>query len=158
MHIREATPDDAATISDLNDTVQAVHAEALPHIFKPPTPETFSTAEVRAILDDPQQHIYIAYVDDRPAGYIYVQIGERRESPIRRAMQLLYIHHISVNPEHQGTGVGKALIDHVKTVARENGIDHLELDVWSFNTHAQAFFQRQGFEPYNVRMWLDLPA
>lgn len=158
MHIREATPDDDTTVSDLNDTVQALHAEALPHIFKAPSADTFSAAEVRAILNNPEQHIYIACVDDQPAGYIYIQIGERAESPIRHAMRLLYIHHISVNPAYQGTGVGKALIDHVKAVAREEGIAHLELDVWSFNTHAQAFFQSQGFEPYNVRMWLDLPA
>ena len=42
LKVRAATVDDADTISSLNDEVQNVHAEALPHLFKPASRETFS--------------------------------------------------------------------------------------------------------------------
>ena len=45
-----------------------------------------------------------------PAGYVYCQIARRPESYIRYALDLLYIHHISVDAAYQGTGVGSALM------------------------------------------------
>ena len=43
LEVRAATVDDADTISSLNDEVQNVHADALPHLFKPASKETGET-------------------------------------------------------------------------------------------------------------------
>ncbi len=156
MEVRRATQDDAGAISALNATVQRLHAEAYPHLFKPPSPETFSPDAVAGLLDDPSHIVFIATVDGVPAGYVYCQIARRPESYIRYALDLLYIHHISVDAAYQGTGVGSALMDAVRDLARAEGITHLELDVWSFNDHARRFFESQGFKVYNLRLWTDI--
>ena len=56
MDIRLATPQDAESIAALNAAVQQVHADALPHLFKPPSAETFPAALVRHLLADPNTY------------------------------------------------------------------------------------------------------
>ena len=46
MDIRLATPEDAAIVVALNAEGQRVHAEALPSLLKPPSPETFPASLV----------------------------------------------------------------------------------------------------------------
>ena len=156
MEIRYAAPSDAAVISALNRTVQALHAAAHPALFKPPSPDTFSPTEVAALMDLPGHVFLIASVDEMPAGYLYLQVVRRPESAIRRAFDQVYINHISVDEAYQGLGVGSALMAAAVDLARAEGITHLELDVWAFNDHARVFFERQGFTVYNQRLWMDL--
>ena len=156
MDIRLATPHDAETIAALNATVQQVHAEALPHLFKPPAPETFPASLVRQLLADPDTSIFIGSVNGAPAGYIYAQILRREETALRYAWDRLFIHHLSIRPEYQRHGMGHALIQVVIRVAKEQGISTIALDVWSVNTQARAFFAAQGFTVYNENMWLQL--
>ncbi len=156
MDITLATPQDAEIISALNAEVQKVHADALPHLFKPPSQETFPASLVRQSLADPNTYIFIAYSNGTPVGYIYTQIIRRAETSLRHALDRLYIHQISVNQAYQRHGVGQELLQTVVRLAREHGISSIALDVWSFNTQAQAFFVSQGFTVYNENMWLHL--
>ena len=74
----------------------------------------------------------------------------------RRAMDSVYIHQMSLKPEYQSQGYGKKLMEAVKDLAKEKGISTIALDVWSFNSQARSFYQKQGFVNYNERMWLEL--
>jgi len=156
MDIRLATPNDAETIAALNATVQQVHAEALPHLFKPPSPEAFPASLMRQLLADPTTYIFLGYMNSTPVGYIYAQILRREETALRYAWDRLYIHHLSVNQVYQGQGVGQALMQAVLKVAQDHGISSIALNVWSFNTKARAFFAAQGFSVYNETLWLHL--
>jgi len=46
-----------------------------------------------------------------------------------------------------------ALVDAVRAAGRDVEISLLALDVRSFNEEARAFLGRQGFAPYNERLW-----
>ena len=146
LKVRAATVADADTISSLNDEVQNVHAEALPHLFKPASRETFSAKEVTEILTQPDNHIFLAYFGEEPAGYIYCEIRRREESPAMYARDQVYVLHVSVNRSHQRKGVATALFSAVTALAKDVGIRRLGLDVWSFNADAIDFFEREGFE------------
>lgn len=50
-----------------------------------------------------------------------------------------------VTPEHQGTGAGDQLLQHLFDVARTRGATQMELDVALSNPRARAFYARQGF-------------
>lgn len=54
------------------------------------------------------------------------------------------IHKIYVSPETQGTGIGKQLLDLVKTKAQENQQAAIFLNVNKYN-NAQNFYQKLGF-------------
>jgi ribosomal protein S18 acetylase RimI-like enzyme len=151
--IRKATAADAEAISSLNVDVQALHASALPACFKPPGPTTFPPSAAAALLSKPDNLVFVAEVDSQLAGYAYAEIVRRPETAFRYADEFVYLHHISVRPAYRKQGLGRALMDAVRAAAHERGIDVLALDVWTFNEDARAFFRRQGFSPYNERLW-----
>ncbi len=156
MQIRLANLDDADIISALNADVQRIHAEALPHLFKLPSKDTFPSSMIRDWLADASHYIYVGYLAGQAIGYIYAEVRYQPETSSRYAMESIYIHHISLKPEYQAKGYGEKLMDAVKALAQEKGISKIALDVWSFNAKAKAFFKKQGFENYNERMWLEL--
>jgi diamine N-acetyltransferase len=55
------------------------------------------------------------------------------------------IHKIYILPETQGKGVGKSLINRIITIAKENGDNHLFLNVNRFNQKAIDFYAHIGF-------------
>jgi hypothetical protein len=48
--VRKAVEEDADKLAALNADVQAIHAAALPWLFKPPGPDTLPPAAVAALL------------------------------------------------------------------------------------------------------------
>jgi ribosomal protein S18 acetylase RimI-like enzyme len=151
--IRRAADRDAATLGMLNADVQALHAAALPWLFKPPGPDRFSPAAVRDLLAEPDNLLFIAEIDGAAAGYAYAEIMEMQETPFIYAHSRIYLHHLSVKPACRRHGAGSALIAAVRGVAAETGIKLIALDVWTFNEEARAFFRRHGFTAYNERLW-----
>jgi ribosomal protein S18 acetylase RimI-like enzyme len=151
--VRRASVDDAEVISSLNADVQALHARAFPWRFKPPGPTTFTPSDVATILVRPEHMFFVAELDGQPAGYAFAEVVRRPESPMHHAYDMMHLHHISVRPQHRRRGVGNALMDAVRGAGEELGITLVGLDVWTFNQEARAFFARQGFTPYNERLW-----
>jgi ribosomal protein S18 acetylase RimI-like enzyme len=151
--IRKAVEQDAATLGALNADVQAIHAAALPWLFKPSGPDTFAPCEVKPLLAQPENLFFIAEVDGVAAGYAYAEIQERPETPFAQAHDMVYLHHISVKPGHRRNGVGSALMGAVRDAATKAGIAPIVLDVWNFNEEARAFFRRRGFAAYSEKLW-----
>jgi ribosomal protein S18 acetylase RimI-like enzyme len=152
-HIRAATRDDAESISMLNADLQAIHADALPWRFKQPSPGTFTPGDAEEFLATPNHIAFLAHADGLPAGYVVAEILRRDESALHHAHAMIYVHHISVRPDFQRRGIGRALLDAVKQHGEAIGISTLALDTWSFNRQALAFFRSYGLVPYNVRLW-----
>jgi GNAT superfamily N-acetyltransferase len=69
-----------------------------------------------------------------------------------RPMELLYcgrilqIDDLVVSDAERSTGVGKALVDHVKAVAKAEGRSEVHLDSGLARTDAHRFYDREGFE------------
>lgn len=143
--VRRAVAGDADLLSQLNADVHSVHAEGMPDRFKPPGAKTFPASLVRALLARPKTVMFLGYMVDAPAGYLYAEIMRLPENDIRYESSMVYIHHISVRPDFRAIGVGKALLNAARTAAHELGITRLGLDVWSFNESARSFFCSQGF-------------
>jgi len=151
--IRKARIGDADALSSLNADVQAVHATALPWLFKPPGEDTFARAGLGELLERPENLVFIAESDGAAAGYAYAEIVRRPQTPFQHAHDMVYLHQISVRSAFRRHGVGTALIGAVRAAANEDGIALVALDVWTFNDAARAFFRRHGFGPCSERMW-----
>ncbi|MEM6988759.1 MAG: GNAT family N-acetyltransferase, partial [Pseudomonadota bacterium] len=80
---------------------------------------------------------------------------QRPADALMHAIDRVVIHHVSVVESKQRTGVGTALLHRALDTARELGVQKVALDTWSFNDGARAFFQRHGFDVFNVRLWRD---
>ena len=91
---------------------------------------------------------FIAFVDDRPAGYVVLADSTRSRlvnSPCV-SIDMLFVH-----PELRRSGVGKALLGAAGRHADRQGAEHLASAVPAQNREANRFFARLGFAPETVR-------
>lgn len=152
MNIRCATIQDAELLVELNVYAQQVHAEALPHLFKPAGVTDELIQLFRQWLTAPDNHFLIGEVDGEAVGYVFAKVIRRLENPFAYAWEYVHVDQISVNAEHRGKGYGKLLMDAVYDLARENDMRWVTLDVWAFNDGAQRFYDELGFSPMMHRM------
>ena len=57
----------------------------------------------------------------------------------------IVVHRLAVDPDFQGKGVAKALMQHAETVARTRNIAILRVDTNSHNQATQSLFPRLGY-------------
>jgi ribosomal protein S18 acetylase RimI-like enzyme len=156
MNIRRAVSKDNVLLSSLSMDVQRLHAENYPDIFKMPQNDDFAVAFFDEMLVDPVTMIFIAEENGNALGYMMCKLIERVENPFTFATSHLLVDQISVRPEAQGKGVGKALIEQAEVLVKELNVSRIQLDSWGFNTSAHAFFEKMGFEKFNHRFWKNL--
>jgi ribosomal protein S18 acetylase RimI-like enzyme len=156
MQIRHADVEDSQLLAELNATVQRLHAENRPDIFKPPVLSDELVAWFETLLRESDSHIFIGELESEAVGYIVTKIIRRPDNPFTYAANVLYIDQISINTEHQGKGYGKRLLLAAYNLARSENINRIELGVLDFNIHAIEFYKRQGFRIYSERMAFEL--
>jgi ribosomal protein S18 acetylase RimI-like enzyme len=152
MLIRRASVDDAPLLARLNTTVQQLHAEARPDIFKPPVANDELIGWFETALNDSDVRIFVGELDNETIGYMVVEIIRRPENPFTFARDFLLIDQISVNPEHQGKGFGKKLLEEAYRFTHAENLKRITLGVWNFNTHAVEFYKSQGFSVFDTRL------
>ena len=117
MRIRQATSKDNLLLSSLSMDVQRLHAENYPEIFKIPENDDFAIQFFDEKLIDPLVRIFIAEENSHALGYVLCKLVERAENPFTFAMRHLLVDQISVRPDAQGKGVGKALLEQAEVLA-----------------------------------------
>jgi ribosomal protein S18 acetylase RimI-like enzyme len=156
--VRQAGPDDVASIARLFRGVQSLHVAQHPDEFKPPAADDAERAWLAEVVGGPTARTWLAETAGIAAGYLLAQEVRREESVIRPPLRFLLIEHIGVAPEHQKRGIGTALMRAVFEEAAALGIGRVKLDVWRFNEEARRFFARRGFATLHERMEAKLPS
>lgn len=137
LSIREAVPDDAATIlrfiTELADYEKAVH-------------EVEATVEtVRSSLFGPGSVTrgLICEQDDRPIGmaiwFFSYSTWQARNG--------LYLEDLYVTPEARGAGAGKALLKALARIAIDEGCGRFEWSVLDWNEPSIRVYEKIGAEP-----------
>ena len=100
-------------------------------------------AAVRAVCVDEENDVRVACVDDEVVGF--VAVGLVAEGAARTGE----IHMIAVDPGHQRTGVGTALMRQALTVAEAHGVQLAVIATGGDPGHApaRALYERFGFRP-----------
>ena len=70
------------------------------------------------------------------------------------AQRFIHVDEFGVDEKFRRCRVGTALIDFLKSEAKQNGFERLTLDVWEFNEPAKEFYESIGFKPF--RSYLEL--
>jgi ribosomal protein S18 acetylase RimI-like enzyme len=65
---------------------------------------------------------------------------------------ILWLESVAVAAAYRGKGCGKAMMDLVRRIAAERGVEVLALEAWQFNEAARAWFERQGFSTHSHTM------
>lgn len=158
VKILRAGPEHAGEVARLNDTVQRMHAEHHPDIFKYPTDAAEMEAFFRDKISADGSFLFVATLAGRAVGYLWCVIERKEETVFNHERSRVYVHQLSVEPHCQRQGVGRQLMHAVTDLARRNGIGRLMLDSWTFNKGAQRFFSKLGFSRFNSSMWRQVEA
>jgi len=138
---------DVTRLSKLNKEVQELHVKLYPEHFKPFNLEEVSSF-FQKIMSNPSYLFFLAKKDHEDVGYLWVELKEYKENVFTKSYRSVYIHHLNVIEKYRNLGVGSNLIEKVHNIARENGINKIELDYWADNEFAQRFYEKHGYKNY----------
>ena len=153
--VREAGPEDADSLAELNVVVQELHYRHHPSCFRKSDKGQVADWFGKMMTAD-RTHIWLAEVDSSPAGYVLAIEHYRDGNPFCLPRTCMEIDQIAVREDMQRKGIAARLMEQVRKKAIEKGIETLELSSWEFNSHAQEAFRRMGFEPRVTRFGMEI--
>ncbi|WP_421725667.1 GNAT family N-acetyltransferase [Bauldia sp.] len=125
-------------------SIQTLHAEAHPEVFKPildPIPSAFFAD----LLSDPRNIVLMAEYDQAVVGYLWCQEHPPADSFYEVSAHTGYINHVAVDVARRRRGIGQALVEAAVAELESRGATRVGVDFWSFNAPARAFFAGLGF-------------
>ena len=125
--LRRAEPTDAPALASC---VEAAYHHYMPRIGKPPGPMLADYAEVIA-----HHQVWVAEAERQIIG-VLVLIPEE---------DTLLLDNIAVYPDHQGRGIGRALLELADAEALCQGYDELRLYTHETMTENIALYTRSGW-------------
>ena len=135
-YIREATVDDAARIAE-------IYKHFVLHTTISFETEPLSTEAMAArIADIQREYPYFVQIadDDRIAGFCYVHRWKERAAYARTVENSIYI-----DPEYQGRGYGRGMMEHLIEACRQRGIKVIIACITGGNERSCELHRRLGF-------------
>ncbi|MBP5236116.1 MAG: GNAT family N-acetyltransferase [Clostridia bacterium] len=148
--VRRAEPEDFGRIETLLRDIGELHRMHRPDIFGDAAVK-YSSDEFAEILADAGRPVYVACGRDGTViGYAFCVIRDIKETKLLNERREMYLDDLCVDGSFRGQGVGSILFRHVSDEAARFGCTSLELNVWSFNSPAIAFYEKMGMKPRNT--------
>ena len=150
--IRIADMNDLAGINVLHAQLHIQHIGYRPDIFAPIEQPVFDTLMIPYIKDDGKD-IVISENDGNIDGYAAISVCDTSKG----AGEILPFTFVEVNElcvaeNAHRKGIGTALLDAVKSYAKDRGAKFVELGVQAQNTQAQEFYKANGMFVKNYKM------
>ncbi|KIC18791.1 GNAT family N-acetyltransferase [Leisingera sp. ANG-Vp] len=148
MKVIEIPAPEARRLLPLLQDLHALHAAYQPerHIPEPGSEELASWLQGWLGEDN-----VFALAAESPQGsllgYVIFEIQDRPALPIRAAETRAMLHHISVTEAWRRMGVGKALLEAMRTRALQAGATVVAATYAPFNTASAALMKGLGMEP-----------
>jgi ribosomal protein S18 acetylase RimI-like enzyme len=134
ISLRPAT---AADVSRLTELVRVAYAHYVERLGGPPRPMTDDYADVVR-----SRRVIVAERTGEIAGLVVMGVDDEG----------FFIDNVAVDPSHQGTGVGQALLEHAEVAARDAGFASIYLYTHTLMTENLALYTRIGYVEYDRRL------
>ncbi len=152
VSIRQATANDFEALCELFEDVEALHREALPHVFRKPEGRGWIQEAVATAATGDDAVIFVAESAGRAVGLVHASIGYAPDLPIVVPRRYVMIHDLVVGKDFRRAGIGRALVERVHEWALARDVAEVELNVWEFNKPALALYEEMGYETVRRRM------
>lgn len=149
--IRDACESDLPSLGAAMVRIQNTQMEAYPEIFRPFSAEE-AVQHLARLLEESTAVVRVAVSSDTVVGHVVLSIRTRPESMFTPSQRTGYIAQIEVEREYRRRGIGRMLLQDCVQIATARNLSRVELDVWSYNSSAQAFFRRCGYRDLAARM------
>jgi GNAT superfamily N-acetyltransferase len=101
--------------------------------------------------ETPGHHFLSVFFEDgKEIGMIWFK--EERDWEVPYA----FLNQVSIWSEHQGRGLGRALMKAFEAKCSDLGLQRIRLHVFGFNERARKLYESMGFEMTNIVMMKDL--
>lgn len=145
IEIRKATLSDLEAIQNISiqTFIETFAAVNTPENITNYITESFNSEQLTTELNNVNSHFYLATSGNEILGYLKINFGEAQTETINK--NALEIHRIYVSQAFYGKNVGQLLLDEVKKIAEQTGVDYIWLGVWEENHRALRFYSKNGF-------------
>ncbi|AZD60653.1 GNAT family N-acetyltransferase [Pseudomonas chlororaphis subsp. aurantiaca] len=153
---RTATVEDALTICELGQLLNAIHHAARPDIYTAAT-QDFSRdlPHWMSFFEKPTQVVFIAHIGHQAAGFISASLSTS-SGPLMQPLDFVRIGSVCVDEQFWGNGIGRTLVRLVQDWAIEHNAKDIRLSVWTFNARATRMYTELGFEPRALEMGMSV--
>lgn len=148
--IREMNLNDYEDVRILVKQIHELHLSNRPDIYN--DGESFPKEYFEKVLSDANNLNYVYVENKKIVGVLIAAIQHTNPLPIIKPRTYYFIENIVVDKNHRRKGIAKKLFSYLTLKAKENNIDSIELNVWSFNTEAIKFYESMGMNIKNIRM------
>ncbi|NNM54410.1 MAG: GNAT family N-acetyltransferase [Spirochaetales bacterium] len=137
---------DFKLIARLNETVQTLHRQRYPELFKEYSYEPVERF-FKKLLKQKAWHALVVTYTNEPIGYALFCERKYADNPFRRGFSVVHLDQLSFIREYQRQGLGTKVMAWIEEFARQHGAQQIELSYWERNVEAQGFYQKLGFSP-----------
>lgn len=146
--VRYAENSDYEMVEVLMKQVQQLHVEWRPDIYKMGATVLPKNIYEKAVAE---KNFLVAELEGNVVGLLFFYVYHR-ENDNSVTRDVLFVDSMAVHENFRGQGIGHALFDYVKAMAKEKHIDAIELSVNAKNTDAMAMYRKYGFGEKSMTM------
>lgn len=152
--IRKVTLEDLDQVNNLRKQALALHVKLYPNIFKKSYADSLSEY-TKTYLDEEDKCLLVYEAHSKIVGCALIKMITKPETAYRYQLRYIEIEELVVDKKCRRQGVGRALIDFIKTFAKENGYNSIQLNVWNDNIEATKFYESLGMTTLSKQMKID---
>jgi GNAT superfamily N-acetyltransferase len=149
--IRSARPEDYAQVSRLYGSLDALHHERAPWMFKTPEAQPRPEKFFVDLLNSDDAVLFVADAGNL-VGFAHGMMRAAPEFPVFIRQSWGVLDGLVVDPSWRRRGIGRLLTQAVESWALALGAPWVELNVYDFNAEALAFYQSLGYLPLSTKL------
>ncbi len=156
IRIRLATRRDYQAICRLYERLDRHHVAILPKYFRPFPKPARSKTRVYAGMKKPSAVYLVAETLQGIVGFLNLKRERAPAAPMFRCREFAHLVNLAVHPKYRRMGIGTALLSAARGWTADQGLNSIQLKVYSANDSAVKFYRREGFKPLAMTMELEL--
>ena len=139
---------DREKINELSRQVHAMHVDWRPDIYEM-VEEMYPQDRFNEAVA--QRQLYVAKIGEQVKGYVLLKIREYNWPGVVKR-KVMIVDEIAVDERSRNQGIGTAMMEEVRVLAKAFGCTDLQLGVYPQNDAAVAFYQKCGFTIRSIDM------
>ena len=143
-----ASMQDREAVNTLAKQVHAMHVAWRPDIYKMEE-ELYPAHRMKDAIA--QRQLFVAKISGKVGGYVLLKFKDY-DFPGHVKRKVMLVDEICVAETCRNQGIGKAMMEDVRALAKAFGCTDLQLGVYPQNDAAVAFYQKCGFAIRSIDM------